>query len=117
MLRDFAKQTTRNSSCFWCGASLWKPFVKGVGKAKPESWVRCTRFANKARKTKTTEWVYKKELAEYKLQQGPMFVSVQQAEGGPRKYSPSLYIKRHLKGFFDFGIFDEAHLYKGGGSA
>ena len=117
-LSDFAKQSTRNNTCFWCGAQLWKPYVRWNGnKVRPESWVRCTRFANKAKKTRTTEWVHRKELDLYKLHQGELFISQQEATGGPRKYSPSLYIKRHMKGFFDFGIFDEAHLYKGGGSA
>lgn len=34
-----------------------------------------------------------------------------------RKISPAYLIKHYLKGFFDYGIFDEAHLYKGAGTA
>ena len=36
---------------------------------------------------------------------------------GPRKASPAQYIKKHLKGFFDYCILDEAHKYEGAGTA
>ena len=39
------------------------------------------------------------------------------AEKKSRKYSPASYIKKHLKGWFDYAIFDECHQYKGGGTA
>ena len=120
-LSDFRGQTTRNSKCFWCGTSLWKPYVRPANEAghkiKPQSWVRVTRFANKAKKAKTTEWVHATQLQSYKEHNQEFFIGEQKSTGGPRKFSPSLFIKREMKGYFDLAIFDEVHLYKGGGSA
>ncbi len=39
-----------------------------------------------------------------------------QADPGLRRYPPSEFIKKYLKGFFDMVIFDEVHDFKAGGS-
>ena len=36
---------------------------------------------------------------------------------GPRRYSPSQFIKKYLNGYFDFCVLDECHKYEGAGSA
>lgn len=124
----FETQSTKNSSCNNCGTSLWQPKVKQTsverkvmswfGK-KPSPWLRISRYRNKSKSSNISHWVHEDFLRQYLnfYGVGEDDYRINEREG-TRKYAPSQFIKNHLgKGFFDFGIFDEAHLYKGGGSA
>ncbi|WP_113675868.1 hypothetical protein [Vallitalea guaymasensis] len=117
---DFAGHKKGNSRCSNCGESLWQPYVKNLTlrndysnwSSKHEKWVRITHYKNKNRKTMVTSWVHKdfindylsiNEVEEYEYSKVTSF----------RKYAPSWYIKKYLRGFFDFAIFDECHDLKG----
>ncbi len=77
-----------------------------------------THWANKAKKNKKTVWVHDKWKEEYIAENALDEDEITYPKiTGVRKYAPSRYIKKYLKGYFDFAIFDEAHEYKGGGSA
>ena len=116
---DFKERTTSNDRCWNCGASLWQPYVKNIGEsAKKPLWHRMTHYANAAHRGKKTVWLrrgtedaYFAEVAK----QAPL--NDLGGEGGCRKYAPASYIKKYLKGYFDFAIFDELHQYKSSGSA
>ena len=69
-----------------------------------------THWANKAKKNKRTVWVYKKQEADYIKENDliPSEISYPRVHG-PRKFAPSRYMSKFLRGYFDFAIFDEAH--------
>ena len=124
---DFAVQTAANRNCRFCGAALWQPscepleskyFFRRKPKRKSQKWIKLTHWANKARKNKRTVWVYKNKVEEYISDNElvPSEISYPRVHG-PRKFALSRYISKYLRGYFDFAIFDEAHEYKGGGSA
>jgi len=125
---DFANQTSRNSICNNCNSELWTPHLKNVNdgdtfsnwiKKKANPWVRITHYRNKAKKGYKTVWVHKDYTHLYlemnEIDEGEYsYVKY----SGVRKFAPSVFIKKYLgKGFFDVSIFDEAHMYKGGGTA
>lgn len=126
MPADFAAQTRANRICRHCGTPLWQPACEPVNKTfsfrtvKPrkKQWIKMTHWSNMAKKNKKTVWVHEKwkeqYIAQNKLQEDEITYP---KVTGARKFAPSRYIKKYLKGFFDFAIFDEAHEYKGGGSA
>ena len=123
---DFATQTKANRICRNCGTALWQPACEPVNRTlsfKPvsirkKSWVKMTHWANKAKKNKKTVWVHDKWKEEYIAENGLDEDEISYPKiTGVRKYAPSRYIKKYLKGYFDFAIFDEVHEYKGGGSA
>lgn len=133
---DFADHNEANDHCFNCGQPLWGVDVKNVGQrfrknpktGLPEEvepvrrWYKATHFKNHQKKSTKTVWVLKGEEESYKAK-------VKAAKGttegwteskmqvGPRKWAPSLFIKKKLKGFFDVCVLDEAHKYEGGGTA
>jgi len=118
---DFACQSQKNQNCFYCGAILWQPFVANVDrvnlfspKIHPSTWYRVTHYANKACKAVKSVWVHKRFANQYFNLTGEMPLKERPDMVGVRKYSPATFIKRYMKGFFDFAIFDECHLYKGG---
>lgn len=114
---SFATHTNSNDKCFYCGENLWVPHVANVGNDRPNTWVRATHYANKAHKNTKSVWVHKKYQNDYfdLIKEEPIRL-YSDDNAGTRKYSPALYIKKYLKGYFDFAIFDEAHMYKGGGT-
>lgn len=116
---DFTNQSSRNERCFYCGETLWQPHVANLGESKGSVWYRATHWTNKAHKGKKTVWVHKKYAEEYfkSIGEQPLNVLDSETHFGVRKISPAFYIKRQLKGFFDFAVFDEAHQYKGAGTA
>lgn len=119
--------------CFCCGASLWgvnaKPLTLSGQIKKKSKWYRVSHFTNHACKTKKTGFVlhgheeeyYESQVARYDDpttgQISVVGLTELANEYGPRKTAPAQYIKKHLKGFFDFCILDEAHKYLGEGSA
>lgn len=115
---DFKERNSTNDHCWFCGSSLWQPYVKNIGESTRQSkWHRMTHYANQSHKGKKTVWLMHGTEAKYfeLVQQEPL--NELGEEGGCRKYSPAAYIKKYLKGFFDFAIFDELHQYKALGSA
>lgn len=123
---DFATQTRANRICRHCGTPLWQPACEPVNKtfsfkpikARKKQWIKMTHYANMAKKNKKTVWVHEKWKQEYIMENNLQEDEITYPKVvGVRKFAPSRYIKKYLKGFFDFAIFDEAHEYKGGGSA
>lgn len=115
---DFLEHNSVNDHCWSCGASLWQPYVRNIGsEARVPKWHRVTHYANKAHKGRKTVWLFKGTAEKYFDGTGEMPIADLGGEGGVRKYAPATFIKKYLKGFFDFAIFDELHQYKAGGSA
>lgn len=126
MPTDFAAQTKANRICRHCGTPLWQPACEPVNKTfsfrpvktRKKQWIKMTHWSNMAKKNKKTVWVHEKwkeqYIAENHLQEDEITYP---KVTGVRKYAPSRYIRKYLKDYFDFAIFDEAHEYKGGGSA
>ncbi len=123
---DFAVQTRANRVCRHCGTPLWKPACEPINrsfsftpiKTRKKQWIKMTHYANRAKKNKKSVWVNEKWKEEYILENGLDKDEITYPKvTGVRRYAPSRYIKKYLRGFFDFAIFDEAHEYKGGGSA
>ena len=113
---DFAKKSTRNAFCFWCGESLWQPFTKTFGERKrPPAWVTARRYSNKTHKTVTTEWVYRARQALYERAAGEEFISFEESEGGPRKVDLASILSRKAR--FDYLILDEAQDYRNAATA
>lgn len=116
---DFTSQTEANSKCYYCEADLWEPHVANLGEEegrKRTKWNRATHYSNKAHKGTKTVWVHEDFMTEYfeKICEAPLNYMDSEERKGSRKYSPILFIKKYMKGFFDIAIFDEAHSYKGG---
>ena len=119
---DFTDETTKNEHCYYCGESLWGPFVRNINTefgsvSKEPSWIRQTFWTNQARKGKKTLWIMKGKEADARLIWGKPINSMDDKTGGCRKYAPAQFIKKHLKGFFDVFIADEVHKAKGGSTA
>lgn len=112
---DFATHTTSNDECFYCGAKLWTPNVKNIGTQSESVWKRVTAWSNKAHKGKKTLWIHEDYVTETVQDLELEVISIKEAKG-VRKFSPTLFIKKYMRGFFDIAIFDEAHMYKGGGT-
>lgn len=116
---DFAKKTTMNSKCYYCESELWQPHVSLIGEsAKSIKWIRATHYANKTHKNTITVWVHRDYCSEYfeSIGEQPLRMNDTDVATGSRKYSPAEYIRKYLKGYFDFAIFDEVHELKGGGT-
>lgn len=126
-LIDFSNPTNKNSVCGHCGAKLWQPNVRNLSTSneysnfqrRNEQWVKIKIPRNKSNRTFKTEYMLKRNY-EASVKEGILnnknhsLVTIQKS----RRYSPAKYIKKVLgKDFFDFAIFDEAHLYKSGNSA
>lgn len=116
---DFASgETKANSKCYHCGGSLWgtnaKPVCSNGATPKTSKWYRVSHKRNHAGKSTVTVNVLKGHEDEYKR-------TCVTTEGwkisgtgfGPRKVAPADYIKKYLKGYFDFAILDECHKYLG----
>lgn len=112
---NFATHNSSNDECFYCGAKLWTPNVKNIGSTAESEWMRLTSWANKAHKGKKTIWVHRDYVSETVQRLNLEVLAVKEAKG-VRKFSPTLFIKKYMKNFFDIAIFDEAHMYKGGGT-
>lgn len=124
---DFTNPTSRNERCHMCGTELWKPFVRNINTPgtdfyehaqRASKWRRVTHYANKTHHSKKSVWVHEDFKEEYFKLIGEVPLNERKAEDkGCRKYAPASYIKKHLKGYFDMFILDEAHLFKGGATA
>lgn len=111
---DFASKKSINKQCYNCGEMLWGSQVKNINSSSDNyPWVRVTRYSNKSHKTKVSGWMYKKDIDEKARKMGldedEYWIS---PSVGPRRYSPARYIMKHMKGFFDILVADEAHMYE-----
>lgn len=117
---SFTAQSSRNIRCHICGEYLWKPHVANLvlpgEKQKATPWYQVTHYANKTHRTKKTVWLHEAYAENYFHAIGEKPLS-EKRDRGIRKYPPASYVKKKLKGYFDFLILDEAHLYKGGTTA
>ena len=117
--KDFAKKTTTNSVCKLCQTALWgvnsKPidcggeFSKWVN--RPPKWRKISHFKNKKRKSRESAFVLRGHEDEYLISAGIKKDDFEylSSDYGPRKSAPSTFIKKYLKGYFDFCILDEIH--------
>jgi hypothetical protein len=124
---DFASMNGKNQRCHLCGTGLWQPYVRNINTPGTDfyehatrvgKWHRATHYANKTHKGKKTVWVHSDFADEYFSAIGEKPLREKSAEDkGVRRYAPASFIKKHLKGYFDIFILDEAHLFKGGATA
>lgn len=133
---DFANQTSANSVCYHCGAQLWgvssKTMTTGANSewfedlaGRMKSWWKIRHYKNYARKNYTNSYVLKRfdkdrvGLDDY-ISRTPIpddWYELKEPTYGPRKYAPAKFIKKYLRGYFDFLILDEVHKFEGAGSA
>ncbi|WP_026653373.1 DEAD/DEAH box helicase [Butyrivibrio proteoclasticus] len=119
---DFASHTSTNDTCMNCGEHLWGVDCKPIGVSQEKDaarrkWYKVSHYKNFQKKGRTTAFVLKGHESDYLAGKIQEDMRKSPVEYGPRRYAPSLYIKKYLKGFFDFTILDEAHKYEAGGSA
>lgn len=124
--KDFASRTKANSKCPNCFAQLWgvdvRPlncggeFGSWVENRKPR-WYKVSHFKNTAKKGRTTSFVLRGHETDYKGSCYTVGWTESDRVYGARKTAPALYIRKYLKGYFDFCILDECHKYESGGSA
>jgi len=115
---SFAKSRTGNSCCYHCGTPLWgsnaKPIVSDFVTPREPKWYKVSHFANHRKKSKATAFVLRGRERDY-------YDTCITIEGlskssqiyGPRKVAPARFVKKYLKGYFDFCVLDEAHKYLG----
>lgn len=113
---SFLQQNAKNSRCYYCDEELWKPHVANIGNAKTTPWIRVTHYTNKAKKGKKTVWIMRDYKAQYLSSIGQEELNSLENRDGQRKYAPAEFIKRYMRGYFDFAIFDEVHECKSGGT-
>lgn len=123
---DFAVRNSQNNTCRCCGAELWAPACRPADnrilfwnkKKKPMKWKKISHFSNRAQKARKSVWVMRSRENIYQKQNHITEEEIEEMDiYGPRRYSLTRYIKKHLKGYFDLAIFDEVQEYKAGGSA
>lgn len=125
---DFAGKKDKNAFCCHCGAPLWGINCKPVGApAKPGKWKKISHYANWNKKNRKTAWVLKGKEYYYYNEANliddetgkpyeEMDIRPTPQDFSPRKVSPAQYIKKYLKGYWDFAILDECHKYAGAGT-
>lgn len=119
--RDFSSHTEQNNRCYICGEPLWGVDAKPVGEyERPKKmWYKVSHYKNLNHKSRTSAFVLRGHENGYleSVKQTMETVTVSPQEYGPRRANPSQFIRKYLKGYFDFAILDEAHKYEGAGSA
>jgi hypothetical protein len=113
---QFAKYNQGNSACHHCGGALWganaRPITLMGREPKSQKWKKISHYANFAKKSTESAFVLKGFEEDYlagKVRDGMKEIDTY----GPRKVAPAGYLKKYLKGYFDFCILDEAHKYLG----
>ena len=121
--KDFSSHKDSNDKCYLCDAPLWGVDVKPVGvpegKDLKKAWYKVSHFKNHQKKSRVTGFVLKNHEKEYydSVLAPAEGRRVMETTYGPRKTALAQYIKKHMKGFFDYCILDEAHKYEGAGTA
>lgn len=118
---DFATRKDSNERCYICGAELWGVDAKNIGGESQahKKWKKISYYRNFQMKGRSSGFVLKGHDGEFfaSLKNGIRKDAKDLDPTGPRKSSPAQYIKKHLKGFFDYSVLDEAHKYSGAGTA
>lgn len=116
---SFSSKNNGNATCYHCGKPLWGANVRPSAPLKnPSKWYKVSHYSNHTHKTTTSAFVLSgHEQDYYDTVITTAGLKKSAAEYGPRKYSPALYIRKYLKGFFDFAVLDECHKYAGAGTA
>lgn len=123
--KDFSSYNNGNDHCYHCGASLWGNHAKPLDcggeysafvKRSPK-WRKISFFNNLHHKTKKTAFVLRGHEDDFIRSRGLTDYDFVKQEYGPRKTAPSAFIKKYLKGYFDFCILDEVHKFEGAGTA
>lgn len=126
--RDFAEKTDINSFCFHCNHPLWGYNCEPVGGvAREPKWYKVSYYKNFSKKQRVTSWVLKNHEQELYLSKNMVDEDGRVDEAydvqtsprlyNSRKVAPATYIKKYLKGFWDYVILDEVHKYEGAGTA
>lgn len=114
---DFDRMKQYNSKCYVCGEPLWEPKIANIGDTEKQSkWINMKHYNNAKKNSTSTSWVYKGREQNFEEVTGKKLIC-DAADRRSRKYSPATFIKKHLKGWFDYAVFDECHLFKGGATA
>ena len=115
---DFAFHNNQNDICYTCGAPLWGANVRNIGNDRAPKWYKIRHYANFKRKSTKNPFVLKGfehcYTEQITVQED---ITVSSRVYGARKYAPSAYISKYLKGYFDYCILDECHKYEGAGTA
>lgn len=123
---DFFARKTDNSICLNCGEPLWGVDVKpkdcggeysSFVRNRRSKWHKIAHYKNAAKKSRVTAFVLRGHEEEYYDEHFHAGLTDVEREYGPRKTAPALYIKKYLKGYFDFTVLDEAHKYENAGTA
>lgn len=122
---DFTKRTSVNGKCYHCGAELWGVNAKPIdcgGEYSPwvkreKKWQKFSYFRNLHKKSKGTVWILKNHFEDLMTETSLIEPKPISNTYGPRKSAPSHFIKKYLKGYFDFCILDEVHKYEGAETA
>lgn len=118
---DFSNPSASNRKCYHCGNVLWGAEAKlldnGKGRKKKHkaAWKKITHYANHTKKTKRSAYIMNGFKEEYIASNGiteDEVVNDNRSVESSRSYAICDYIKKYMKGYFDFGLFDEAHLYE-----
>lgn len=117
--KDFGARNSSNGKCYHCGTPLWGSYVNNIANfSRKTRWEKISYLPTKTAKKPKTAWVLPKYLGQYlehkQLKRSEVeFITSTAA----RKYSPAMYMKKYMKGYFDFCVLDEAHKYENGGTA
>lgn len=125
---DFAAKTNNNRFCTNCGTSLWGYNCKNIGgTAKKPLWSKVSYYKSWNKKGRGTAWVLRHHESEFYLSEGLLDgdgrlhkdrdVKESPRQVSARKVAPSTFIKKYLKGFWDYVVLDEVHKYEGAGTA
>ena len=125
---DFTNKSSKNAVCVNCGAQLWGSNHRTVGNyEEPKTnWIKIKHYKNYSKKGTNTVWVYApfengernlSFLKDYVETVPEKWYEPLKEAPGVRKFAPSEFIKKYLKGYFDVCILDECHKFESGDSA
>ena len=112
---DMTSRKLHNAKCRVCGEPLWGADCKNINSDRKPYWRRMTYFTSQTKKGTATAFVPDGMKLEQLMPKVPHEEGdiVESKSTGVRRYAPAQYLKNHVpKGFFDFLILDEAHLYE-----
>ena len=112
----FKKETEENHKCSECSTILWTAVNPEDRKRSHNNWVKISEYGYIYR-DKIQEVIsnnYEDEKLIDKLEEIAMFNEIYiPIKSAYRKYGLSTYIKKKMKGCYDYFCLDELHLYKG----
>lgn len=123
---DFKSHNDTNSVCTHCGGQLWGTDTRKVNcggtfeklASRPSKWSKYKHFKNHSKKGTVNSFFRTGHLNEFLVNiDEKLRIGEAAYKAGPRRYAPAKFIKKYLKGYFDFAILDECHKFEGAGTA